>query len=148
MFDGIKDFAGKLASNVASADWWASELPSFIVFSALVGVLMWVIGTVRQNRYRERFEKWRLEIIDGGETSSQDLFWEEVERIRTSDFERWKMVKSVVSGVGNATLTTVHKAEQGEAWVRIDEPRRRVLIDLDLARETQHVVPRGGGQQM
>lgn len=146
MRDGNISFAGKFLGNLGSADWWAAELPSFIIFTALVGVLMWVVGALRQNRYRERFENWRLEIVDSGETSSQDLFWEEVERIRTSDFERWKMVKSVVSGVGNATLTTVHKAEQGEAWVRIDERQRRVLIDLDVARKHKHVIPRGGQQ--
>ena len=146
MMDSDTSFTDKFFGNLGSVDWWAAELPSFIIFTALVGVLMWVIGTVRLDLYRKRFENWRLEIVDSGGVSQQNLFWEEVDRISASDFERWKMVKSVVSGVGNATLTTVHMAEQDEAWVCIDERQRRVLIDLDVARKRKHVISRGEQQ--
>lgn len=138
-----KDVWGYLSSR----QWWAQNIPSFLVFTALFGAISWFVNVLLEKKYKEQFENWKVHIKwQGGETF-QNLFWEEVEKFRKSDFERWKFIKSIVSGIGNAGLTTVHDAEKKETeWVSIQPDEKTITVDLDAACKYGHVKPRNGGQ--
>ena len=138
-----KDVWGYLSNR----QWWAENIPSFLVFTALFGAISWFVNVLLEKKYKEQFENWEVRIKwQDGETS-QDLFWEEVEKFQKSDFERWKFVKSIVSGIGNAGLTTVHEAEKKETeWVSIQPNDKTITVDLDAACTYGHVKPRNGGQ--
>ncbi len=133
----------KMGSELADLDWWASNFLTFFVFTIIVGLISWLVNVTRENAHRRKYDNWTLKIIWKNKESSQELFWEEFERFEDSDFERWKLVKSVVSGIGNAKLTTVHAAEDA-GWVTKDATHKRITVDLDKACEVGHVEPRSG----
>ena len=138
-----KDVWGFLSSR----QWWAENIPSFLVFTALFGVISWIVNVLLEKKYRAQFENWKVRIIWQGEETAQDLFWEEVEKFQKSDFERWKFVKSIVSGIGKAGLTTVHDAEKKETeWVSIRPNDKTIAVDLDAACAYGHVEPKDGGR--
>ncbi len=132
---------------LSDRQWWAENIPSFLVFTALFGAISWYVNIVLENSYRKQFENWKVRIRWQGGDIYQDLFWEEVEKFRKSDFERWKFVKSIVSGIGNAGLTTVHEAENRQTeWVSIQTGDKAITVDLDAACRYGHVKPRKADQ--
>lgn len=138
MEEGLFQLIGK---NIVDPKWWAGEIPSYLIFSALAGFVVWLVTLVQHRLHRRRYDDWRLVTIFETEEAAQDLFWEEVERVLNSDFERWKMVKSVVSGVGHTSLTMVRDAESGDPWVVTDHGNRTIRIDLDKAMTRDHLAP-------
>jgi len=62
-------------------------------------------------------------VCDDDPGDHQSLYWEEVKRVRSSDFERWKLVKSTVSGYAHLTVSKIKPAEQfgGHTWTPSNE---------------------------
>jgi hypothetical protein len=128
----LKDLVGQLSTNLSSTEWWAGELPSWLVFSLIAGFLVsYVVGhlqAARDRREREPFEGWTLKVV-GYNEEAQNLFHEDVSRFLTSDFELWKFVKSVVSGTCTVKLRSVEKAKG--KWLWIDAANRHIIVDLE-----------------
>ncbi len=129
----------KMAKLITTTDWWAQNLVTFIFFTAIVSVVSWLVTVLREKEHQKPFKEWKLVLIYENDRTTQDLHWQEVEHIISSDFERWKMVKSVVSGAGVTSLITGQKAEK-EGWVAIDA--NRMIVNIDKAIKVGHLSPR------
>jgi hypothetical protein len=123
-------FSGALR-NLASPEWWAGEIPSWLVFGVIASFLFGVFGArmegSRRAREQEPFEGWKLETV-GHDVGSQSLYYEDVRRILASDFEFFKFVKSFCSTVCQLSTRSMHEAR--DVWVRVDKKRRRIVIDF------------------
>jgi len=142
-FGGWSFWTRDIVKFATDRNWWAENYLAFIIFTVIVGAISWLMNVYLEKRHRAQFESWKV-VIDWLDASSkQDLFWDEVEKFLNSDFERWKFIKSIVSGMGYANLTTVHKAEMEESrWVCTDRQERIIRVDLNKACDIGHVSPK------
>ncbi len=112
-----------------SGVWWAEQIFVWIVFTLLVSWALNQLRIRREAEEREPFEGWELVLLGEDEDGQhQSLHWEEVRRIRDSDFERWKLVKSAMSGVCSLTVTRLEPAQKA-GWVRYDG--KKLVIDFN-----------------
>lgn len=128
----MQEFWETLVANFTSPQWLADQILAWIVFTVVVGYgtgrfVEW-LEAQRQKKEREPYEGWKLRII-GYNDADQELWWEEVRRFRTSNFELWKFVKSVASGEGTLFGRSVQLAKE-TGWVRIEEADRLIIVDL------------------
>lgn len=86
--------------QISSPSWWGDNILSFLFFTLMVSTVTWFINVQLEKWKRLPYEGWKVHIIWKGEEVKQNLFWKEVEHFEKSDFERWKFVKSIISGVG------------------------------------------------
>lgn len=135
--DFIANLLRGLLGNLGDATWWASELPSWVVFSLIVGALVKLAEQRRYRREREPYERWTLHVI-GYDDPAQGLDPDEVRRFLNSSFEFWKFIKSTASGTHDLTLRSRDAAI--DKWVTIDQATRRIIVDLC------EVVPCGHGK--
>lgn len=119
-------------------EWWVESTITFAIFTLIFKMLINLKKSRDEREFRKPYEDWSLVSIYKQEKEDQELYWDEVMRFEQSDFERWKFVKSVVSGVGQASLRTVKRAEESE-WVMIDKDKKTIIIDLDKSIELEHV---------
>ena len=114
-----------------SWSWLVEQLVVWAVLTVLVsfGVNRW--RTFQEKRKIEEFSKWSLVLLgDDDPGEHQSLHWEEVKRIRSSDFERWKLVKSTVSGYAYLTVSKILPAEQS-GWTYMDDTNRNLVVDFN-----------------
>ncbi len=110
-----------------SWEWWTEQIVVWIVFTVLVSLVLHIL------RFCERkpFEGWKLVLLgEDKEGQHQSLHWEEVRRILDSDFERWKLVKSVVAGAGWLSVTRIKPAEEA-GWTNYDKVQKQLVIDFN-----------------
>ena len=109
--------------------WWADATFTVIVFTVLIS---WITGLAQRYRTRierEPFEGWQLEF--GGLAAPpepQGLYWEDVRKNLTSDFELWKFAKSTVSS--SLWISTPSLQEAKERWLLVEKENRRIVIDF------------------
>ena len=128
-------------STASDPSWMGEQAVNWVIFSGLVGALIWGVARMREWLTQRRFQNWRviIRLSDVGKEAESSLHWEEVRRFLDSDFERWKFVKSVISGVVQVNLTTVGPAQEA-GWVRMDKVRRRIHIDFTRIPDS-HIQP-------
>ena len=111
---------------------WVIE--QLIVWLALTVAVSFGVNWWRKRQEKKEIEKytgWTLVLLgDDDPGDHQSLHWEEVKRINSSDFERWKLVKSTVSGHGFLTVTKIKPAEQS-GWTYMDESKRHLVVDFN-----------------
>jgi len=133
----VQDLLGGLVANLGEPTWWASELPSWIVFSLIVGAAVKFVETQRYKREREPYERWTLHVV-GYNDPAQGLDPDEVRRFLNSSFEFWKFIKSTASGTHDLTLRSRDAAI--DKWVMVNREAREITVDLC------QVVPCGHGK--
>jgi hypothetical protein len=135
-----------LLSFLADPSWWAQQVVAWGVFTALVAGLVIVFERRREQQRREPWMRWHLVVWGDDPPDAQDsqlqvLNWDEVLRMSQSDHERWKTVKSVLSGYCQIRLARIERAESRDdpapAWCRLDPVQRRLTIDLNRIPEDQ-----------
>lgn len=112
-------------------EWFLEQLVIWLVFSVLVSCILHCLRIRKEKKDRAPFEDWHLVLLgedDPGE--HQSLHWEEVRRVLDSDFERWKLVKSVVAGTCWLSVTRITPAEQA-GWTYADRAKRQLVIDFN-----------------
>ncbi len=113
------------------SDWWYEQGLSWFVFTVIVSVILNGVRSFFGWTYRCQFSNWKLVLIgDDEEGQHQSLHWEEVRRILDSDFERWKLVKSVVAGAGWLSVTRIKPAEEA-GWTKCDRTKKQMIIDFN-----------------
>lgn len=121
-----------LTGHFTDPAWWAEQLPSWLVFTVSVGLIVTVVQTILERRRfrleREEFEGWKLHVIGYGD-SPKGLYFEEVRRFLNSDFELWKFVKSVVSGSCDVKLRSIEPARN--VWAFVDRKSRTITVDFE-----------------
>lgn len=121
-----------LGETVADPKWWFDQAAAFIIFTLLAGFVSgWVSSRLQQRaerRAREPYEGWKLEIVGFGD-DPEPLYWEDVKRYDASEFERWKWVKSICSGLCMVNARSAKHAEK-QGWLKFDKEGRRVVIDF------------------
>ncbi len=144
----IEKISSGMINNLTSVDWWAGEIPSYIIFGVVVGLFVsWYTGR-RQKKQEEPFRNWKLVIIYKEQETFQDMFWKEVEQFEASDIERWRVVKSVASDVGNVKLTNIKKQGRDVEWVHFDKQKRHFIVILDKAFKAGDVISRDAHKQL
>ncbi len=112
-----------------SCTWWIEQFVSWLVFSALVTCALHQLRVRREKKERKPFENWELILLGEDDLGDhQPLYWEEVRRIKDSEFERWKLVKSVMSGRCKLEVTRIAKAKE---WAFFDKDKKQVIIDFN-----------------
>ncbi|KAA5598209.1 hypothetical protein [Blastochloris sulfoviridis] len=134
MTDWIFRLGEGLASNIVSADWLATELPSFLLFTVVTGWFVSAFEGRRERREREPYENWNL-VVKGYDDKPQALYFEDVKKFKYSEFEFFRFVKSVCSTAGD--LRTKSMSEARGIWVFFDEAKREIVIDLVAIPERQ-----------
>lgn len=144
MFESLFTNLGKA---FGTTNWW-QEIAVFLIFSVLLALVNQFVLWLLRTPYRG----WRLR-VEGVEDEDQALDWEEVRRLLNSDFELWKLAKSVVSGSGTATLSTPGPAME-VGWLRIERGRlggfmpfpssdeKLIVVDTTHSRFRDHVLPK------
>jgi hypothetical protein len=124
-------FFEKLIGNLGSADWWASEFPSYVIFTLIVGFMISLVGRrIEHRRFqqeREPFEGWKLKIIGYGDPD-QNLYFEDVRRFLNSDFEIFRFLKSVCTTI--CDLRTKTLADAKDTWFFVDPSSRTMTVDF------------------
>lgn len=114
-----------------SCMWWVEQAFVWLVFTVLVSFLLQYWRTRKETQDRAPFENWDLVLLGEDEPGEhQSLHWEEVRRVLDSDFERWKLVKSVVAGTCWLSVTRITPAEQA-GWTHFDRAKRQLVIDFN-----------------
>lgn len=127
----MQTFWENVGHALASPQWWAEGLLNWVFFSVLVALLVGLASYIRERLARRPHEHWELQVKGlGGDRLS--LHWEEVQRIRTSEFELIKFIKSVVSLYGQLQgRAMIDAATIG--WLKIEEaPTKVITVDLNL----------------
>ena len=132
----------------SDAAWWGEQAVAWIVFTALVTLAINRLQYWLDARTQEPYKNWHLAVWgddppDAADDKLQELHWEEVRRMEQSAFERWKTVKSVISGYCRIKLARIEKAE--DVWCKFDRPSRRFIIDLNRIPESQRGPFEGNG---
>lgn len=133
-------FLIQLGNNLSNGAWYADEVLSWLVFTALVSLAVGWWQDRREAKRNEPFSNWKLKII-GRDEPQQDLYPDEVKRFLQSEFEHWKFVKSVLSSHYDVKLMTGAKAFA--SWVSYDKALRLFVIDLTKA-PAEHIEVRPG----
>lgn len=134
--NGIGAFLRPVLDAVTTIDevfldprWLREELASLLIFSWVVGVIIWAVARFLDWLFiKRRHSGWKLKVI-GFPDDPQKLDWQEVRRFRESEFELWKFVKSIVSGTLYVTPRTWSEVKGRWAWV--DEEHKCVIIDFN-----------------
>ncbi len=114
-----------------SLDWWYEQGLSWFVFTVIVSIILYGVRSFLEWVYRRQFKGWKLVLLGEDEDGQhQSLHWEEVRRILESDFERWKLVKSVVAGAGWLSVTRIKPAEEA-GWTSYDTAKKKLVIDFN-----------------
>jgi hypothetical protein len=124
----MANFWEQLGEKVVSSEWWADNILNYVIFSAVVAVLVSFIGAWIQRRQREKYTGWRLVTV-GYDNPPQSLYWEEVERFQNSPFELWKFAKSVLSGPLDTKLLTADDALRS-GWLKVDTSQKVISLDF------------------
>lgn len=133
--DRIVNLIRAVRQNLADVNWWAGEIPSWIIFVILASVVFDAWSRYMTKRRDEPFAGWELLIIHGeGNVQREALYLEEVKKCKASRFELFKMVKSNLTNFG-----WWYSAPAGEspfsgepAWIR--EEGKAFVIDLPQAK--------------
>lgn len=127
LFEWLSRLGAKVLENVTSVDWLAGELPSFLVFTALIGWMVSQFEGWRERSERKPYENWKLVVI-GFADPPQALYFEEVRKLLDSEFELFRFVKSVCTTICEIRTKSLAMAQQD--WVSIDREKRQFVIDL------------------
>lgn len=126
MLDGFND-------NLLSLSWWIGEFASLAFFGWIIGWIVSQFVDWREKRRaaeeRQEFENWFLE-TNGFDDQPQEIYWEDVRRFLTSEFELWKWVKSSLSSVLQVKARTSQDAKDA-GWLIVDRSNRRVYLDYN-----------------
>ena len=124
--------------NFTDAEWWADNFLVFLIFGVLIGFYSSWADLWEQKEHRKEYEGWKVVIKNDDEEVGDGIYWQDVERFLNSKIERWRFIKSAVSGHGTVLVSTLAKAEEGN-WIRIDEESRTFLIDVNKGVECGHI---------
>ena len=113
---------------LSNKTWWVSNGLNFLIFSFFVSVITLFIQQLSKFILERRYRGWKLR-VEGYPDEDQDLILNDVRNIIKSPFEKWKFVKSVVSGVCQVKLRTVSEAEE-VGWFRVDEKNKLMIVDF------------------
>lgn len=126
-----------LSKKFIDLEWWVESTITFTIFTLIFNELISFKKNRDEKEFRKPYEGWSLISIYKQEKEEQELYWDEVMRFEQSDFERWKFVKSIASGVVIINLRTVKMAEEAE-WVMMDKDKKTIIVDLDKAVKSGH----------
>jgi len=129
-------FTDTLWATINDPEWWATNALSFVFFGVFVG---WVISRFQASKIRksrEPFEGWTL-VIKGfsKDDKPQTIFWSDVEKFESSEFEKWKFVKSAVSNT--CRIKTKNLAEAESRWLSLPPNSEEKRIEIDFSKMTK-----------
>lgn len=112
-------------------NWWADNIAGYVVFTIMTGLV--IMGMRRLGE--QRYHGWRLELVEhageGGREDAilrSDIYWQDLERILSSETEKWRYVRHLVGGYARISTASGKEAEQS-GWLEFRPPRglRRLL---------------------
>lgn len=121
------DFLGQLLSNMADGTWWAGEILSWIMFGVIAAAIAGWIDRRREHRERQPYEGWTLKVVGYGD-EPQALYFEDVRRLKTSDFELLKFYKGIASGACQHNVRSINQVRG--VWGFIDDAAKSITVDL------------------
>ena len=130
----LENFAAHLFDNLTDSEWWAGELPSWLVFVVVAGLFSAALNHWFEHRRNRQYQGWNLVMV-GFDDAQQQLYFEEVRGFLNSDFELWKFVKSVVSGACLVKLRSFEKARG--IWGFVDRQTKTITVDFEKIPDSQ-----------
>ncbi len=131
-------FWNSFQKKVTDPDWWADNYLVFLFFGVLIGLYSWWADLWEQKERRKEFEGWKVVVKNHDEKMDDNIYWQDVERILESNLERWRFIKSVVSGLGVVKASTLAETKTGN-WISLEEESRTLEIDIDKGVECGHI---------
>ncbi|MBL8573942.1 MAG: hypothetical protein JNM13_09730 [Hyphomicrobiaceae bacterium] len=117
----------QLLKNLSSPEWLAGELTSWLVFSFLVALLVWLVETGATWIATRQYTGWRLIIVGFGD-EPQKIAMDDVQRFLTSDFELHKFIKSTCSSICQIKTRTLKDALG--TWAFMDTAAKIIRVDF------------------
>jgi hypothetical protein len=127
-------FFDLLWNNITSAEYWAGELPSYAVLTVLIGIVTSQAAKRLEKRRlteeRRPYENWKLRIV-GYDHPDQDLYFEDVRRLKNSDFEMFKFLKSTCTTICEIKTKALPDAKDVWFFEREEGPSRYFIVDFN-----------------
>jgi hypothetical protein len=128
----MAEFWAALWANLQDPSWWAGEVLSWIAFVLIIGFFANRLGqTLEARRYekeRKPYEGWKLNVI-GYQDAAQSLYFEDVQRLKTSDFELLKFYKGIASGACQHNVRSINQVRG--VWGFLDDAAKTITVDLE-----------------
>jgi hypothetical protein len=129
----FSDMIKTLWDNVGNPEFWAGEVLSWLAFGVIAAGLQWWIADFRDRRANERYRGWTLRTIGYGPQENDfveesPIYFEDMRRFLSSDFELFKFIRSSCSGVAEVRLRNLGEAKG--IWVFKNDELRRITVDF------------------
>jgi len=124
-------FWEELWKKLKNAEWWADNTLTFLIFTVLVGWIVYLTEREHERRRRAPFENWKVSITPRkGEPYEHDLFWEEVQKYLSSRVEERRFIQSVCSSEDIRIKQGKINIDDESNWIFRDQKNRLYIFNF------------------